>query len=105
MLSEQDIERVASILAERVASPAKVILFGSYARGTGGTDSDLDFLVVEEQVEDTVREAARLRRALPPLGVAIDVLTMSAAEAERRRNWPGSVVKVAFREGKILAES
>ncbi|HYU60123.1 MAG TPA: nucleotidyltransferase domain-containing protein [Solirubrobacterales bacterium] len=105
MVSDREVRRAAKILAEQARSPAKVILFGSYARGEEGPRSDLDFLVVEERVEDTVQEAARLRRALPPLGVPVDILTVSAAEAERRRRWPGSVVKLAFREGKILAES
>lgn len=105
MLDEREVERAARILAEHARSPARVILFGSRARGTSGPHSDLDFLVIEDQVEDTIREAARLRRALPPLGVPVDVLAISAREAARRRDWPGSVIKLALREGRTLAES
>lgn len=105
MVSDKDIERAAQVLAANASSPAKVILFGSRAREEGGPRSDLDFLVVEEHVEDTIKEAARLRRALPQLGVPVDVLAISAAEAERQRRWPGSVVKMAFRDGRVLAES
>lgn len=105
MVEMAQIERAAQTLAEHAPSPAKVILFGSAGRGEAGPHSDLDFLVIEEEVEDTIRESARLRRALPPLGVPVDVLTISAAEAERRRRWPGSVIKVAMAEGKLLAES
>jgi predicted nucleotidyltransferase len=105
MISDEEIERAARTLAARARSPAKVILFGSRARGEAQEGSDLDFLVVEEEVDDTIREAARLRRALPPLGVAVDVLAVSAADAERRRRWPGNVIKMAYSEGKLLAES
>lgn len=103
--SDEDIERAARTLAEHAGSPATVILFGSRARGDADPGSDLDFLVIEEHVEDTVHEAARLRRALPPLGVPVDVLAVSADEAERRRDWPGSVIKFALNEGRVLAES
>ena len=105
MIGEAEIERAAQVLAEQAGSPARVILFGSAARGEQGEHSDLDFLVIEDEVEDTIREAARLRRALPALGVAVDVLAISAEEAERRRHWPGSVIKFALREGRLLAES
>jgi len=39
--------REAVWLLKEAASPAKIILFGSYARGEAHEDSDLDFLVIE----------------------------------------------------------
>jgi predicted nucleotidyltransferase len=48
-----------------------VILFGSHARGEAGEHSDLDFLVIEPEVEDWGRESARLHRALQR-GVSAD---------------------------------
>jgi predicted nucleotidyltransferase len=38
------------------APGARVILFGSYARGDARTHSDLDLLVVERDVLDAARE-------------------------------------------------
>lgn len=105
MLAEADIKRAAELLAEHARSPATVILFGSVARGKPDRHSDLDFLVVEDEVEDTIREAARLRRVLAGLEVPVDILAISAADAERRRRWPGSVIKRAFAEGRVLAET
>lgn len=102
VVSERDIARAARTLAENAASPATVIIFGSYARGEGGPDSDLDFLVVEREVESRIREAGRLRRSLPFLGVPIDVLVVSEDHAERWRNRPGSVVHEALKEGRVL---
>ena len=42
-------ERLIKEMVQRIVAgfnPEKVILFGSYARGTAGTDSDVDLLVV-----------------------------------------------------------
>ena len=51
MITEDTIRQAVATLVE-AASPERVVLFGSYARGDAGADSDLDFLVVEHQVTD-----------------------------------------------------
>ena len=64
MLAMSVIERAGRVLAEAAQSPARVILFGSSARGNADANSDLDFLVIERTVDDRIAEAVRLRRAL-----------------------------------------
>lgn len=99
-------DRVIDAAARRIrdAAPgAQVILFGSHTRGEAGVDSDLDLLVVEPVVEDTAREEVRLRRALRGLGLFADVVVVSAADAQRLRDVPSSVVGVALAEGRVLA--
>lgn len=103
MVRAVDIERCGHVLAEAAASPARVIVFGSYARGTADADSDLDFLVIEQHVDDRTGEAVRLRRALPPLGVPVDVLVMSEEHAAKRAQVKGSTVARALTEGRVLA--
>lgn len=63
-----DVERAAHCLAAAAASPARVILFGSYARGDAGPDSDIDFLVIEQDVPDRHGEMVRLEREVRWLG-------------------------------------
>jgi Nucleotidyltransferase domain len=46
------IERAGRALIEAVSAPAKVILFGSHARGDEDDRSDFDFLVIEREVDD-----------------------------------------------------
>jgi predicted nucleotidyltransferase len=105
VVSSRDIERCGRILAQAAQAPARVILFGSYARGGAERDSDLDFLVIEREVEHRTREAARLRAALPPLGVPVDVLVMSEAQAAERARVKGSTVARALAEGRVVADA
>lgn len=96
------IEDAGRRLAAAAGSPARVVLFGSRARGGGRDDSDLDFLVIEERVKSKLDEMVRLRDALPPLGVPVDVVVVSEEEAARRERVPSTLVHRALREGRIL---
>jgi predicted nucleotidyltransferase len=105
VLSEDVIQQAGRTLADEAAAPAQVFLFGSHARGDATVDSDLDFLVVERGVQPSAAEMMRLRDALPPLGVPVDVIVMSDDLMRRRRDVPGSLVYTALREGRLVAES
>jgi len=76
MVDEGKIVQAVELL--RQAAPgAKIILFGSYARGDATENSDLDLLVIEPQVKSRLQEMVRLRRALGSLGVPVDLLVAS----------------------------
>lgn len=79
-----------------------MVLFGSRARGGARPDSDLDFLVIKAHVESKLDEMVRLRDALPPLGVPVDVVVVSEEEATRRQRVPSTLVHRALREGRVL---
>jgi uncharacterized protein len=104
MLSEQIIQSAVNRLIGVAHSPLKVILFGSYARGDAKDASDLDLLVVEEDVPNLVEEYDRLRGAIGSLGTGIDLLIYPLDEFERRRNWQTSPVFDAVRGGKVMYE-
>lgn len=101
MVTREKIDAAVRILAE-AAAPARIILFGSHGRGDAGEDSDLDFLVIEPQVEDRAREMVRLRRLLRPLRIPADILVFSAEEVARWGDQPGSVLYWALREGTLV---
>ncbi|HST41803.1 MAG TPA: nucleotidyltransferase domain-containing protein [Conexibacter sp.] len=105
MLSEEQIQHAGRVLADAAAAPAQVFLFGSHARGDAGADSDLDFLVIEKIDQPEAQEMVRLRAALPPLGVPVDVIVMSETLARRRQSVPGTLAHNALSEGRLLAES
>jgi uncharacterized protein len=100
-ISEATIRRAVDLL--RAAAPgARVILFGSYARGDANARSDLDFLVIEPTVTARRQETARLLDVLRPLRIPVDVIVASSETYERWRGTPGTVLYEAAREGRAF---
>lgn len=104
MLDPSVIHQAPQRLIAVAHCPVKVILFGSYARGDAGEDSDLDLLVVEKEIPDPTGEYVRLREAIGAVGVGVDLLVFSEAEYERRRDWCSTPVYWTIREGRVLHE-
>jgi uncharacterized protein len=98
-------ERLIAEAGRRLAAAApgaQVILFGSHARGEAAPHSDLDFLVVEPEVDDDGAEAVRLMRVLRDLRVPTDVIVVSERFAEDWRDVRGTVVHAALSQGRVL---
>ena len=87
-----------------VSDPVQIILFGSYARGDFGPDSDMDLLVIEEGVEHVRQESVRLRQELRGLPVPIDVIVATPEHVQRYRDAIGLIYGPAIREGRVLYE-
>ncbi|MCK0507084.1 nucleotidyltransferase domain-containing protein [Aromatoleum anaerobium] len=105
MLAPQSILDAARRAAAAASSPARVVVFGSYARGDADEGSDLDLLVIESEVPDKASEYLRLHRAIGSLGVGVDVLIFSQEEFARRSQVPGTLPYWAAREGKLLYDA
>ena len=98
------IREAARRLGEAARKPARVILFGSYARGEADVDSDLDFLVVQQDGFSRRREIVRLQDALSPLRVPAELIVISHEEAARPER-AGDAVRDALADGVVLYES
>lgn len=105
MLARQSILDAVQRAARAASGPARIILFGSYARGDADEGSDLDLLVIEQNVPDKAAEYLKLHRAIGPLGVGVDVLVFSRDEFARRSQVPGTVPYWAAKEGKLLYDA
>lgn len=84
------------------AHPKQIILFGSRARGDADARSDVDLLIVKENVTNRYEELVELDRSLAGLTIPVDILLVSEAEFEERAAQPGTVEHVARDEGRVL---
>ena len=87
-----------------ISQPEKIILFGSFARGDYNPDSDLDLLVVMDNIKSTRYESNRLRQVLRGLLTPVDILVVTPQQVERHRNDIGLIYHSALNEGKIIYE-
>ena len=100
-------QAIVDTMVERIVTrfqPARILLFGSRARGTDNRWSDVDLLVVMDEVEDKRRAAVEMGRALGDLSVSKDIVVTTDAEIARRGNVIGTVLRAALREGKVVYE-
>ena len=97
-------QMVEAIVKE--VDPLQVVLFGSRARGSAGSDSDVDLLIVEDEPfgagRSRRREMIRIARALSQFTVPKDILVFTKDEVEHWKPSTNHVIARAFREGVIL---
>ncbi|HKB50738.1 MAG TPA: nucleotidyltransferase domain-containing protein [Solirubrobacterales bacterium] len=105
MASRDLVDQAGKALAEAAGVDSKVILFGSHARGEERPDSDVDFLVIEPEVENRFKEWDRLRHALDDILLPVDIIVLDEASAARRAKVPGTMVYHAMRDGQVFAQS
>ena len=103
-LSQNAISAVARKALDAASGPARVIVFGSYARDEAEDDSDLDLLVIESQLTNYESEYLKLRSAIGRIGVGVDLLLLSQDDFSKRSLVPGTLPYWAAKEGKLLYE-
>ncbi len=86
------------------ARPHKIILFGSRSRGDARPDSDIDLLVVSDDVRPRAQRSSALYGALSDLIIPMDILVYHPDEIEEWRDVPQAFVTTALREGQVLYE-
>ena len=102
MIAEEKIEEAGRRIAAAAPPGARIILFGSHARGEATAQSDLDILVIEPEVESATKESVRLRRSLSDLRIPADIVVVDEDRARRRAKVAGTMVERALREGRVL---
>jgi uncharacterized protein len=94
------IEVVRRILT--IGSPLKILLFGSHAKGTARSDSDLDLLIIEESDLPRYQRSGRYRGALCGVFPAKDIVVWTPQEVEEWKTVPNAFISTVLAEGKLL---
>ena len=84
-----------------VATPEKIILFGSGARGEFSSHSDVDLLVVKSGV-DRLDLMGQIYQNLHGVEAAVDVIVVTPDDIEKYGNSHALVIAPALREGKVI---
>lgn len=102
----QEIEQsvIVESIVEQIAKtyqPQKIILFGSYARGTQSHDSDIDLLIVKDTQEDFLTRIRSVRKSLLcPL--PLDILVYTTDEINKLKDrW---FINDIINEGVVVYE-
>jgi uncharacterized protein len=84
--------------------PQRVVLFGSYARGTAGADSDVDLLVVMPFEGRSVDQSVEIRMKTRPT-FPLDLLVRTPEAIEKRIALGDWFLRDILRDGKVLYEA
>jgi predicted nucleotidyltransferase len=66
----------------KVVRPSRIVLFGSQARGTNRSESDLDLLVITRTGDDREKVRLEIERTLRGRRFGIDLLVRTPEEVE-----------------------
>jgi uncharacterized protein len=100
MVSMKTIESLGKRIA-REFCPQRVILFGSYARGTADPDSDIDLLVVASFEGSGFRHSLEILNRLD-IRLPVDLLAYRPEDVRRRYAEGDPLIREALDHGKVL---
>jgi predicted nucleotidyltransferase len=96
-----------NLIVQRIVEayqPDQIILYGSYAYGSPGSDSDFDLLIVKETTEPPRDRSFAVRKAIWPLPTTIpaEPLVVTEAELSQRLQMGDQFFKEIVSQGKTL---
>jgi predicted nucleotidyltransferase len=103
MVAMKDIRNLSRRIA-RQFRPRRIVLFGSYAEGQAGPDSDVDLLVVLPHKGDAVEKSVEIRLATRP-PFPLDLLVRTPQEVRRRLAMGDTFMRDIVENGKVLYET
>lgn len=86
-------------------SPAKVVLYGSYARGEADQDSDVDLLVLFDELTDRRGIVTDLYDSVSEIDVPKDIIIATVDEFERFRLVENTTFFNIDKDGKVVFDS
>ena len=107
MTNSQDIKMVIQSMLQKLITeyvPRKVILFGSYAYGVPGPDSDIDLLIIKETSERFIERWVTVQRILTGThrALPVETLVVTPQEIETRLAIGDQFLAEILERGKVL---
>jgi predicted nucleotidyltransferase len=102
-IPQRAIEAVVSQIAKKF-HPEKIIMFGSYARGNPRPESDLDLLIILDEMPNERRKSLEIRHFLG-VGFGLDLVVHSPENLRQRLEWGDSFLQEIVQTGKVMYES
>jgi predicted nucleotidyltransferase len=110
MKSYNYVDQLLEVLKQ--ADPYKIILFGSYARGTASENSDIDILVILDNndvartYEERLKKKLYINRLVRNINykVALDILVYSKEEYKIVKNYGNYFIDEIENTGRVIYE-
>lgn len=81
----------------------KIVLFGSFLKGTYTKDSDIDLLVMLNTRKKGIERYAMVSELLEPREIPLDIIVKTPAEVKRREKYFDPFIRNVM-SGKVLYE-
>lgn len=103
---KKEIQRILDSAVKRLVENLdveKIVLFGSFVKGTYTKDSDIDLLVMLNTREKGIRRYAMVSELLEPREIPMDIIVKTPAEMKKREDYFDPFVRNVM-SGKVLYE-
>jgi predicted nucleotidyltransferase len=105
-VSNQDLRKQIDNIVQQIVvkyKPERVYVFGSMARNEFTEDSDLDLLIIKEDVpRNGIERRWQLRKMIEKHNLPVDFLVIKRTEYEKKLRAEDPFLKTILEEGKIL---
>ena len=99
---KEDISKISNIISESF-KVKKIILFGSYAKGTEKADSDIDICILTDEDVRKIEVLRKIRRALYDyVSIPLDLLIYKTDEFYERADKLKSIEREIQKEGVAI---
>jgi len=101
-------EKIIYSMAKRIEekfNPEKIIVFGSWAKGEAGPNSDVDILVIMDCAREKKRQMqVAIRKELREFKVPKDVIVASLSDINKHKDSWWTVYHPTLKEGVVMYE-
>lgn len=99
-ISKEKIKNITDLIVKKY-KPEKIILFGSYAWGKPGIDSDVDLFIVKK-TKNTRELARKIDGSIFPRPFPIDLIVYKPNQVKKRKEMGDFFINDILNKGKVL---